>query len=242
MVEGAGSANLEGHGSPFTPASSRASLRGITSGIGTCGRPHTLETAWIFVGSNLDVLLGALQSWLLTITRVFLFGDADGELIRKLVPLVTEVVRWENVLPAGPPCTLALTSLRIRQRLCNHLARAGVTAILGTANHQRVTRPWRLLKVHSSHSLLGGVTTSTSLLSLFTLIADWSLADVLAPPAATARDLSTIMEYNVEIMGPNVPGPAFTEVKPLKVHQSGVFWGESPARYPTSPPTPLSSA
>ena len=75
----------------------------------------------------------------------------------------------------------------------------------------------------ADHSSLGGVTASKHTLVPFTLVTGWSQADALPPPTAIARDLRTILEYNVDILGSTVPGPAYKELHPLRVHQSRVF-------------------
>jgi len=204
------------------PVSSRASLRGITSGTRISGPAPQIGTCWVFVDTNLDALLGALQSRVLTVTRVLVSGSSEVllALIQQLVPASTIVALWSLGLPLDcPPCTLALISWRLGRPLCASLASAGVVAILATKNYRQSAPPWRITTLPVDHPSLGGVTATTGCLHLFTLVSTWSKADLLPWPSAVQRDLSTLLSYGEPVLT-SVPPPSLQQVVPLRAHQT----------------------
>ncbi len=229
------------------PASSRASLRGITSGTRVSEAATQIGTCWVFVDTNLDALLGALQSRTLSVTRVFV-KEASADmlaLISQLVPPSMTVSPWPLELPLScAPCTIALTSYRVALAFCSLLASAGVVAILATKSYRKPSPPWRITTLPTDHPSLGGVTGTKGRLHLFTLVSSWSKSDLLPWPSAVERDLSTLLSYGEAVLT-SAPPPAIQKVVPLRAHQtmtdptSGGPVYHSCALHP--PPPPLST-
>ena len=206
-------------GSP-APARTRASLRGITSGIRRSGSTPIIGTCWVFLTNNVAPLLGALQFQALTVTHVVLPDAVLLPTVRSLVPPAASVFVGSHLqeLPSLP-CNLAVVSPRVHPAFLDALQTAGVTAVLALRGAKRFHRPWERTKLVIPHSSLGGVTETRLEAHLLTTAVDWTTAALGPPSVEIPRDLSTLLSYNEPVLR-NCPQPALQEVSPLCAHQT----------------------